>query len=851
MNPKRWTAALVAAAIVLMPLAAGAAPGDECEGVATMGDWSGIQSPFTAPIRSYSVDPLDPDQIFVTDGTSLRVTGDGGCSWDSVLELTSFPTPDVPIIGPAATIKSIDIPEAPGATSNIYLLVEESVASTGAARVHVLRSQDDGSTWSLNDTGLPLVSGPAAHLAVAPSDPDVLYLFITTPALGGDDVYRSSNAGESWAMVSTDQAVTGGVAIDQLNPDEFWTWGVSGLRHSTDGGRTRPVVNSVASNVSMVDVFHGPQGPARVMAYEPETSTFSVTDDGGLNWYRIGGPRGFAISMTHAATANDVVVSVHEGAYRFEAPRFWIEITPMEIIESVGDVSALSADRTETPSIFGITPGGLVKYTGLNNAVDLSPFTPGTIEGFSGRPELSPRKAEVRIEPGASETISYRLSLPPRPTPLDVFFLVDTTQSMTSSINGLRAGMQGIIDELAATGIDVQFGIGEYKDYPTPGYGDPLANDFPYRRNRPIGPPDEALANGLEMLEATGGGDIPESQLTALYQAATGEGQAGFVPPGGEAGFRPGALPTIVHITDAPFHDSPAYPSPSFNQVAQELRSRGILQIGLAVFGPSGINGAVNYLGRMAGETGTVATAEGVDCNGDGHRDIAPGAAIVCEIRDERQRGVSSLVPAIIAALKAVSDEVPVELVSSARQVTDRITPDIYETVDLKDGSDLEFDVRFECPLELAGQTRDVTLDARTRGDIVATARATVRCLPLPAVEPVPPVILVAPLAPPLARPLLPPPPQVPHEIPVQQPNPQAQGAVVQQRQEQPQAAFVNASNHVQPQVAKDDEYAFMRRERDESAPMLAFASAAAMMSLAYVLALRTRHRTSFSFVRR
>ncbi len=101
-----------------------------------------------------------------------------------------------------------------------------------------------------------------------------------------------------------------------------------------------------------------------------------------------------------------------------------------------------------------------------------------------GDSSLRPRATTLKLKAGRSEEVDYRFSLPANPTPLDVFFLVDTSSSMDMSIDKLRDGMQRIVDALAAPKIDVQFGVGEIKDYPIPGFGDPTAGDFPYRLNR-------------------------------------------------------------------------------------------------------------------------------------------------------------------------------------------------------------------------------------------------------------------------------------------------------------------------------------------------------------------------------
>ena len=70
------------------------------------------------------------------------------------------------------------------------------------------------------------------------------------------------------------------------------------------------------------------------------------------------------------------------------------------------------------------------------------------------------------------------------------------------------------------------------------------------------------VQTALNNLTIMGGANLPESQMPALYQAATGAGQdlfgAGYpgasITPGQQASFRSGARKVIVLITDASFH---------------------------------------------------------------------------------------------------------------------------------------------------------------------------------------------------------------------------------------------------------------------------------------------------------
>lgn len=795
-------------------------------------------------ITAYAVEPLAPHRIYVTDGRSVLLSTDGGCDWSEVFSVSSLPNADKPVT-PFAQIKGIEI-ALERAPATVFLLLEEEVGP--ARRVHVLASSTGGESWELRDEGLPAVSGSAVELEAAPADPSTLYLLLRhTPGTAGEEVYASDNGGRSWTPRGRDQSIgTVGFDIDPLEPRWLWLWGAQGLSQSTNGGASVHTFPEVAPGVSMADVFHEPGRPPRVMAYELETSTFNVTRDGGLTWSRIGAPRGFALSMTHGADPDHVVVSVHEAFYRFNPPRFWIEVARAED----QDLRLLSADATAAPAIYGLTDTSLVKYTGLGTAVDIGIFGPSTHLDAKKPPRLTPQRKTIRLRTGREKVVPYELRLPAASLPLDVFFLVDTTQSMTSTINGLRHGMAQIVKDLAGRKIDVNFGVGEYKDYPTPGYGDPLAGDFPYRRLRAIGPPDASLAAALEDLQASGGGDIPESQLTGLYQAVTGAGERGFVPPGQDADFRPGSLRTIVNITDAQFNDSVAHPAPPFQTVADTLEAAGVLQIGLAIFGPNGVHGAAASLRGMASATGTVAPGKGVDCDRDGVIDVAPGEPLVCEIRDEVSTGVLDLAPAILATLRAVTETAAVELVARGGEEVVASVRSSANVVNLLEETTLGFEINYRCPHADEDSRHKVLLAAKVGDKEVDSAVTRVSCMAPSKKEPadIPPVLEAAPPVVPITQRVIVPPPQAPPEIAVQPPNFQAQGAVAQQRQQQAQVALVHAGGRAE-QIAEaaayeTKEHSFSSLRRSEGAPTTLYGAGAAM-ALAYAAATMLSRRTA------
>ncbi|MCG8604242.1 hypothetical protein MJD09_04480, partial [bacterium] len=111
----------------------------------------------------------------------------------------------------------------------------------GGKETALYRSMDGGETWKKLSRGLP--KGPMARIgvAVAQSQPNIVYLITEFKEDG--TLFRSENRGDSWRMVNDDRNLNfrpfyySDVKVDPNNPDHLYT--LSGrLSKSTDGGKT-------------------------------------------------------------------------------------------------------------------------------------------------------------------------------------------------------------------------------------------------------------------------------------------------------------------------------------------------------------------------------------------------------------------------------------------------------------------------------------------------------------------------------------------------------------------------------------------------------------------------------------
>jgi photosystem II stability/assembly factor-like uncharacterized protein len=193
---------------------------------------------------------------------------------------------------------------------------EPSTFYIGAVGGGVFKTTDAGETWHSLWDAQP--TGSIGAIAVAPSDPNVIYVGsgegLARPDLStGDGVYKSTDAGKSWTHLGLrDSQQIGQVAIDPTNPNivfiaaEGHPYGPNderGLYKSTDGGATFKRVLFVNNRTGASEVQIDPQHPNIVFAgmwqrqegpwengsWEgPDGGLFRSTD-GGDTWTKLTG----------------------------------------------------------------------------------------------------------------------------------------------------------------------------------------------------------------------------------------------------------------------------------------------------------------------------------------------------------------------------------------------------------------------------------------------------------------------------------------------------------------------------------------------------------------------------------
>ncbi len=148
-----------------------------------------------------SVHPANPNDLIIgTNRGALRST-DGGANFASVINTATYQ--DV-----------TDIVRHPGNPNILYAATWDAFGwcarfNCGISTPRVLKSTDDGVTWTEKSSGIPVstttVEINRMALAISPSNPSVLYLNSSIFDINtGDEVshiYKTVNAGDSWSDI--------------------------------------------------------------------------------------------------------------------------------------------------------------------------------------------------------------------------------------------------------------------------------------------------------------------------------------------------------------------------------------------------------------------------------------------------------------------------------------------------------------------------------------------------------------------------------------------------------------------------------------------------------------------------
>jgi photosystem II stability/assembly factor-like uncharacterized protein len=178
--------------------------------------WIGLQingtgAAWQTPLGSLAVDPRDHRHVLV-GGRGIFGSRDGGATWTSLLRLA-----------PDDWVNEIAF--APSDARQVYAVVYTAATD----RSGVIRSMDGGTTWQ--GQGAAGIYGISA-LAVHPKRAETIYV---SYGEGPGGVATSSDGGRSWRHRSIPDAAVS-LAVAPSDPDTLYVATFSGLARSVDGG---------------------------------------------------------------------------------------------------------------------------------------------------------------------------------------------------------------------------------------------------------------------------------------------------------------------------------------------------------------------------------------------------------------------------------------------------------------------------------------------------------------------------------------------------------------------------------------------------------------------------------------
>jgi len=235
-------------------------------------------------IGAVRIHPTNPDVAWVAAGgdifksndeRGIFKTTDGGQTWRKILFISDG-------------IGAMDVELQPGNPNVVYAWMSRLERKpwtiiSGSREGGFYKSTDGGEHFTKISTGLPNELIGKANLAVTNANPDRIYALIEAKPGGG--LYRSDDAGKTWALVNSQGALTQRpfyyttLGADPSNADVVYA-GAEGFFKSADAGKTfTPLRTPHGDNH---DIWINPKD-SQIMIQSNDGGA-NVSTDGGRTW---------------------------------------------------------------------------------------------------------------------------------------------------------------------------------------------------------------------------------------------------------------------------------------------------------------------------------------------------------------------------------------------------------------------------------------------------------------------------------------------------------------------------------------------------------------------------------------
>lgn len=191
------------------------------------------------------VHPTDPDVVYVAglghpygpnEQRGVFKTTDGGNTWKKILYINEY-------------TGAIQVAFDPSNPEILYADMwehQEGPWENGkfsGPKSGLFKSTDAGNTWIKLTNGLPTADQGLGRIGIgiSRSSPSILYATVDAREHGG--IYKSTDGGESWAIISEDRRLWGRggdfaeIKVHPLNPDKVYVANIASYT-SDDGGKT-------------------------------------------------------------------------------------------------------------------------------------------------------------------------------------------------------------------------------------------------------------------------------------------------------------------------------------------------------------------------------------------------------------------------------------------------------------------------------------------------------------------------------------------------------------------------------------------------------------------------------------
>lgn len=218
-------------------------------------NWNKIGLENSERIANIAVNPNNSNEIYVavlgalwsdSEERGVFKSSDGGATWEKILYLN-------PKTGCADFIMDPSNPDVLYASMWEFRRTAWSFESGGESSA-LYKSTDAGKTWNKIHNGFPKGQLGRLGIAIAPSNPKILYTVIEAEEDARKGLYKSEDAGENWKQLNNDFGITvrpfyfSRITVDPKDENVIVKGGLSGSI-SRDGGLTFKDLGNMHSDI--------------------------------------------------------------------------------------------------------------------------------------------------------------------------------------------------------------------------------------------------------------------------------------------------------------------------------------------------------------------------------------------------------------------------------------------------------------------------------------------------------------------------------------------------------------------------------------------------------------------------